>query len=669
MAEKAANREKGGWLLRFFSSGKFDDPRGDENLEIMIRYVIFNISLIAGAAFLVFFGISVALDGNVLRGVIDLLFGFLCLSIVVFLRLNVPFVICGILSLVPFGVLCVVFLLSGGERGFALLWIYAYPMMTIFILGLYTGSLLSGLLLGAILVGMFIPGLADYSYILPIALRVAGVYVLVLVLSIVYEQVRIVKDHWLNRLQHALQKERDEITAMKDNLKVGVFLMNRDHVIQGAYSKALEGIMGTDELEGIKLTDLFSASIKAKERDTLEDYFSMVLNRSFDPKMLEEINPISEFTYMIEHSGEEKILRTSFSTVDRGHGEYFILGTVEDITAAKVLARQLAEEEEKREEEMRALFQVIQVEPRVFNDFIEDTEYEFNRINDTLKARDLSAKDVMVDIYQSIHAIKSNALILGLDNFSGKLHQLETKIKEIRDQEEIGFENMLHVTVEIEKIMKEKDKFRDTIGRIEAFNAVAGGNRRQDRYVLTETLAKACDKAAAAMNKKVKFTVEDLDGVVLEYGPRRIIKEVLTQLVRNSVYHGVEDPQERRAAGKDAEGHIRLSIKYNGQRVHIRLTDDGRGLDFDRIRDKALDLKLIQQGDAGDKNHLLQAIFAPGFSTAEEADMHAGRGIGLNLVRERVRDLHGSIKLQTEPGKGTVFNIFIPLEAAVDKAS
>ena len=669
MAGKTEKREKVSWLLHFLSSGKFDNPRSDENIEKMLRYVIFNIALIAGATFLVVFGLSVVMAGNTSRGILDIAFGLVCLTIVVLLRTNFPFVVCGLLALVPFGTLCVLFLLDGGERGFGMLWVYSYPLMATFIMGLYAGGILSGILLAAFLISMLIPGLANYNYILPIAFRIASVYVLVLVLTIIYEQVRILKDRRVRQLWSALRAERDEITAMKDNLKVGLFLLNGDYVIQGAYSKALENILGTDELEGIKLTDLLSASIKAKERDTLEDYFGMVMNRSFDAKMLEEINPISEFTYMIEYSNQEKMLRTSFSTVDRGHGEFFILGTVEDVTAEKQLEQQLAEEEAKREEEMRALFQVIQVEPRVFNDFIEDTEYEFNRMNDTLKTKDLSAKDVMVDIYQSVHAIKSNALILGLDNFSGKLHQLESKLKVIRDKDEIDFEDMLHITVEIEKIMKEKDKFRDTIAKIESFNAVTGGNRRQDRYVLVETLTKACEKASVALEKKVKFSVDELDGIVLEYGPRRVMKEVLTQLVRNSVYHGIESPEERQAAGKDSEGLIRLSVKYGDGRIHLKLSDDGRGLNFDRIREKALALNLIRQADADNRNHLLQAIFSPGFSTAETADMHAGRGIGLNLVRERIKDLHGSIKLQTEPGKGTVFNIFIPLEIAVSKAS
>jgi two-component system chemotaxis sensor kinase CheA len=282
-----------------------------------------------------------------------------------------------------------------------------------------------------------------------------------------------------------------------------------------------------------------------------------------------------------------------------------------------------------------------------------------------LRDKKLSAAQAMVNIYQSVHAIKSNAVILGLDNFGAKLHELENKIKDLREKEDISFEDVLHITVELENIMREKDKFRDTIAKLESFKG--GDTRRQDRHVLIETLTKACEKAAEAQNKKAKFIVDDIDGIVLEHGPRRAIKEVLTQLVRNSVCHGIESPGEREALGKSPEGQIHLSIKLENDVIHVKLGDDGGGLDFDRIRKKAEGLRMIHsKEEAKNKGYLSQVIFAPGFSTAEEADMYAGRGIGLNLVKEKVRDLHGSIKLQTESGKGTCFNLLIPMSASED---
>ncbi|MDR2068399.1 MAG: hypothetical protein LBP71_00845 [Spirochaetaceae bacterium] len=653
----------GNIVLKFLTSNKFENPQDEMVMDEIVRYIIFNIALVVGAIFLISFGITVVFEGSTIRGIADLLIGFMCIIILFLLRTKLPFVVCGLIVLIPFGALCLGLLLSGGSQGFAGIWIFTYPPIVIFILGLYIGSVLSGILFAGLMTITIIPGIAGFNYFFPIAFRFTGVYILVVILTITYEQIRVLKDRWLRQLTATLKSERDEMTVMKDNLKAGIFLMDKDYTIQPAYSKALEEILGMDELQGKKFTGLLSASLKIKERDTLEDYFEMVINRSFDPKMLEEINPIMEFFYTNEITGEEKILRTSFAAVDRGYGVFFILGSLEDITVEKSLQKQLEEEENKRNEEMQALFQVIQVEPRVFDDFIEDMEYEFDRINGILKDKNLSAQQAMVDIYQAVHAIKSNALILGLENFSGKLHELESKIKGLRDQEDISFDEVLHITVELEKIMKEKDRFRDIIDRIHSFRVNIGESRRQDRYVLVETLTKACEKAAAALNKKAQFMVEDLDGVVLEYGPRRIIKEVLTQLVRNAVYHGLESPEERSALGKNPKGLIRLFIKYKDNQIHIRLSDDGKGLDFEKIREKAEQLHLFKRPeDTADKNQLLKAIFSPGFSTAEDADVHAGRGIGLNLVRERIRELRGSIKLQSEPGKGTVFNIYIPLE-------
>jgi two-component system chemotaxis sensor kinase CheA len=658
-------------FLKFITSNKFENPQDNLMMDEVLRYSIFNIALLVGAIFLLVFGATVIVGGNTIRGMADLLIGFMCIIIIFLLRTRLPFVVCGLIVLVPFGILCAGLLLIGGEQGFAGLWIYTYPLFVIFILGLYIGSILSGLLLAAIMTITFIPGVAGYNYFPPIAFRFMAVYFLVLFITIAYEQIRILKERWVRQLTAALKSERDEIAVMKDNLKAGIFLMDDKYTIQPAYSKALEEIIGVDELQGKRFTDLLAASIKAKERDTLEDYFEMVIKRSFDAKMLEEINPITEFSYLNELTGEEKILRTTFAAVDRGYDTFFIMGSLEDITIEKLLQQQLMEEENRRDEEMRALFQVIQVEPRVFNDFIEDTEYEFDRINHTLKDKKLSAGQAMVDIYQSVHAIKSNAVILGLENFSGKLHELESKIKELRNRDDIAFEEVLHITVELEKIMKEKDKFRDTINKIQDFKVNVGESRRQDRYVLVETLTKACEKAASATNKKARFVVEELDGMVLEYGPRRVIKEVLTQLVRNAVYHGIETPEERTALGKKPEGVIQLFIKHENHQICIRLSDDGKGLNFERIREKAEHLHLLKEPNTTDKNQLIKVIFAPGFSTAEVTDAHAGRGIGLNLVRERIRELQGSIKLQSEPGKGTIFNIYIPLEikSAVNKAS
>jgi two-component system chemotaxis sensor kinase CheA len=164
------------------------------------------------------------------------------------------------------------------------------------------------------------------------------------------------------------------------------------------------------------------------------------------------------------------------------------------------------------------------------------------------------------------------------------------------------------------------------------------------------------------MERKIRFVSNDVDAAAIENGPRRVMKEILMQLIRNSVAHGIETPAERLAKGKNEIGIIKLTIKLVNNIANIELRDDGRGLDYKKIAEKAVRNKIIRKEDATDKNMLIKAIFAPGFSTAENEGMHAGRGIGLNLVRDRIKEVHGAIKLRSEPNKGTLFLITIPIE-------
>jgi two-component system chemotaxis sensor kinase CheA len=217
---------------------------------------------------------------------------------------------------------------------------------------------------------------------------------------------------------------------------------------------------------------------------------------------------------------------------------------------------------------------------------------------------------------------------------------------------------MLSLSIDLERLSQEKDGF---IATLEEINSFKPSGNCHEHYLLVESLTKTVNKVAGDMGRKVKFLVDEIDDEAIEKGPRRIIKETLMQLVRNSVAHGIETPEDRITQGKDETGIIRLSVKLCGKNIHVKLGDDGRGLDYEKIAEKALRLNLIKPEEANNKNALLRIIFSPGFSTAEAEGIHAGRGIGLSLVQDRVRGEKGSIKVQTRPGKGTAFSIFFPV--------
>ncbi|GHV83734.1 hypothetical protein AGMMS50212_10740 [Spirochaetia bacterium] len=493
------------------------------------------------------------------------------------------------------------------------------------------------------------------------------VYLLDFFIRIAYDIVIRSKDHHIANLRTTVEIENDRIKVMKDHFKTGMFFMTKEYIIQDQYTKPLEDALGETNLTGKNFTGFLGESVNAKQLETLKDYFNMVIERKFDDAMLEDINPIRKFNYI--RGAVKKTLTTSFTAVDQYNGEIFILSNIEDITEAALLQEQLWEEEAKRQEQISLLFEVLQIDPMVCNDFIEDTDYEFDKINSMLKDSNISDKEtfkeILTDIYQSVHAIKANAIILGLNTFSFHVHGVETKIKSLIELFDISFEDMLKLSGDIENLIKEKDNFSDAVKKIKQFGE--DGEKKKNKDVLIDSLKRACRRTSEDLKKKVEFIADDIDDIIIDAMPRRIIKEVLLQLVRNSVYHGIESPGKRIELGKAETGKITLSIKRVNNNVLVRLQDDGKGLDFAKIEERCKKMHIIKKDEViKDKNKLLQAIFVPGFSTAEKEDIHAGRGIGLNLVRDRIKEINGNIKLQTEQGKGTVFNIFVPMTKLIN---
>jgi len=139
----------------------------------------------------------------------------------------------------------------------------------------------------------------------------------------------------------------------------------------------------------------------------------------------------------------------------------------------------------------------------------------------------------------------------------------------------------------------------------------------------------------------------------------------LTHLVRNALDHGIESPAERVAAGKLETASLTLHAEHRGGNIEIVVADDGRGINRERILAKAIERGLVAAGESVSDERIQEFIFAPGFSTAEKLNELSGRGVGLDVVRKNVASLNGTIKVESEPGRGTRFVIRLPLTLAI----
>jgi two-component system chemotaxis sensor kinase CheA len=171
---------------------------------------------------------------------------------------------------------------------------------------------------------------------------------------------------------------------------------------------------------------------------------------------------------------------------------------------------------------------------------------------------------------------------------------------------------------------------------------------------------------AKALGKKVNLHLEgtetELDRSIIE-----AIKDPLTHLVRNAIDHGIEPPEERAQIGKTPEGNLILRAYQEGGQVIIEIEDDGRGIDIEKIKKKAIEKGFMtpEEVERASEKDLLALIFKPGFSTAEKVTQVSGRGVGMDVVKTNIEKLGGSIELNTIYGKGTTVRIKIPLTLAI----
>ncbi len=182
-----------------------------------------------------------------------------------------------------------------------------------------------------------------------------------------------------------------------------------------------------------------------------------------------------------------------------------------------------------------------------------------------------------------------------------------------------------------------------------------------------DKLQRIVRKEAQQVGKEIDLEVHggetELDKLIIEE-----LGDPLMHIIRNSIDHGLESPDERESKAKPRRGTIRLQAYQRGNHVHIEVADDGRGIDLEKIRNKARERKLVENVDGLKDDEVLNLIFHAGFSTKDEVSELSGRGVGLDVVKKNISDLRGLINIDTELGRGTRFTLTLPITLAIIRA-
>jgi two-component system chemotaxis sensor kinase CheA len=169
---------------------------------------------------------------------------------------------------------------------------------------------------------------------------------------------------------------------------------------------------------------------------------------------------------------------------------------------------------------------------------------------------------------------------------------------------------------------------------------------------------------AKKQNKLIDFEIKgentELDKTITEK-----IKDPLKHMIRNSIDHGIETPEERERLGKSRTGYMLLEASHQNGEIMIKVEDDGKGIDLLAVSNKAIEKELIEPDKILTQEEANKIIFNPGFSTAKQVTDISGRGVGMDVVKDNINMIHGDIEVQSKPGKGTSFMIHIPLTLAI----
>ncbi|MFC6726011.1 ATP-binding protein, partial [Halobium palmae] len=242
-----------------------------------------------------------------------------------------------------------------------------------------------------------------------------------------------------------------------------------------------------------------------------------------------------------------------------------------------------------------------------------------------------------------------------LDELYGLVEQLVTsRIKLRREMDDSGIEKSENLD-ELDKI---SSNLQNTVMDM----------RLIPLKKVVNTFPRLVRDVARDQEKQVDFDIEGED-IELDRTILTEIRDPLMHILRNAVDHGIESPEEREAAGKSPEGHIELTATRERDHVTIRVSDDGAGLDVERLREKAVEKGVRTEAELAEMSDsdVYDLVFHPGFSTSEEVTDISGRGVGMDVVHSTVKQLDGTVSVDSEEGQGTIVSLRLPVTVAIVK--
>jgi HPt (histidine-containing phosphotransfer) domain-containing protein len=467
-------------------------------------------------------------------------------------------------------------------------------------------------------------------------------------------------------IEAANEENREILTAVRE----GLFLLTPQMKLGSQLSQSASTMFGRRLRAGDDFIGLLAPLVSEKALNDARDYVELLFAPHVKEALVQGINPLSEVEVATKNrlgNDSRRHLSFHFNRVHEGGAVRHLLVTVQDISARIDLEHRLQGERLRSQKEFAMLLKAIDADPALLRQFVARAEAGLLEINDIMRDTSAAHSEQAIlrrldEIARRVHSLKGDAGTLGLDTIAQQAHAFESELLRVRQTGSLpgNFPGgdvgaaLLALPLPLEDMLMKISALKSLTG-LQRADTEAGATPE----AINSALAQLAMEAATGSGKKVQPVVRMGSQSDLDEATGHLLREIAVQLMRNAVVHGIESPLLRRAAGKSEEGKVEVQLVRGESDWTLSVRDDGAGLSAQRIRQRLIDIGwyTAAQVDSFDERQIVSHIFKPGFSTASGVSMHAGRGVGLDVVQANVQKLGARLLLSSVPGQHTEFKV------------
>ena len=475
---------------------------------------------------------------------------------------------------------------------------------------------------------------------------------------------------FLGRLRQsdaAVEQASEETREILSVVREGLFLLTPAMTLGTQISHSAGGMFGRTVQPGDSFIGMLAPLVSPKTLEDARGYIELLFTPHVKEDLVQSINPLTDVELsLVDALGQRRprYLSLQFSRVLEGREVKHLLVTVQDVSTRIELEKKLEGEQRRAQREFDLLVRAFEADPASLRSFVERAESSLLEVNDLLRQVDGSSdpkqtRHTVNTIYRHVHAIKGEASMLSLELLSGTAHEFETLLQGVRESPSVSGDALLSLPLPLEELLTRLQALKRSVLR-ERTSVPSAAAHPAATEPLSEQLASLVARIAGSTAKRVGLTarLDALAGVPTK--TRESLTQIALQLVRNAAVHGVEDASTRKACGKPAEAQIEVELERDeADQLQLVVRDDGAGLNAERVRERLLALGWFNEAQLADMStsQIVAQVFKPGFSTADQADEHAGRGVGLDIVADEVRRLGARLLVSSRAQQGTTFRI------------